>query len=133
MTSAISIGECMVELRPAGSDEEQRVVIDEMLAAIAPEERAERCVLVEFDLVGGDQPEVLLVPRFALPEVVDVEDAVAEPLHVRRPVLQSNHRSLPRLIGCVVECARAAHLDRTARAAPATVADAAFGRAADLW
>ena len=84
----------MVELGLADPEQEQRVVIDELLAAIAAQKRTERRGLVERDLVGGDQAEVLLVPSFARPIVEHVEHAMAQPLDVRRPCVQPQRAPL---------------------------------------
>jgi len=72
----------VVELGASYADQEQGVVIDVQVTLIAPHERAERGGLVQCDLVGGDEPEVLLVPGFAPAELGHVDDAMAEPLHV---------------------------------------------------
>ena len=64
------------------------MVIDVLGAAIAAHEGGEHLLaLAEVDLVGVQEAEVRVVEGLGLAEVVDQQDEVAEPLHVRRAAL----------------------------------------------
>jgi hypothetical protein len=92
----------VVERGAASAEEEQGVVVDVAVASIAAQERPERGALVELNLVGREQAEVLLVPRFTRAVVDDVENAVTEPLDVRRSRFQAQRRARARLSDGVV-------------------------------
>jgi hypothetical protein len=78
----------VVELDHSGPDGEEGVVVDVLAAAIATHEGGEHMLAVaEVDLVGVHEAEVRMVEGLGLAEVVDQQDEVAEPLHVRRAAL----------------------------------------------
>ena len=54
----------MVVLRLPRSNEEKRVVIHEHVTAIAAKKCAEGSLLVQSDLIGGEESEPFLVPGF---------------------------------------------------------------------
>src|SRR5205814_7070285 len=83
------IGE-VVEPRLVAADAEEGVVVDIVLAAVEPVERADDVVgAVNVDLVGAAQTEDLAVPAERLLELRRMHDEMADPFDVRRAALDA--------------------------------------------
>src|SRR5215472_942073 len=109
----------MIEAGLSGTQEEHRMVIARNRAAVASQECAQHLVWrSEIDFVRRYQSESRLMPRFRLAKVSDVQHAMTQPLHMRRPVRQALERIEPRCRMRIVGSRRRRHFDPRRTRAP---------------
>ncbi len=74
--------------------QEQRMVVAGLVAAIAAQERTDGHLRGGMNFIRRDKSETLLVPRLGAAEIADAEHHVAQAQHVRRPLVHPADHAL---------------------------------------